>query len=45
MDSTIDGVVMGYDFTLNYSKIMLISFYVQMGAKFIGTNPDKYTMI
>lgn len=44
LDHTIDGVVMGYDDTLTYNKIVLISLYVQMGAKFIGTNPDKYTI-
>lgn len=36
---------MGYDFNLTYQKILLISLLVQIGAKFIGTNPDKYTMI
>lgn len=36
---------MGYDHQLNYNKIVLIGIYVQLGAKFIGTNPDKYTML
>ena len=36
---------MGYDSNLTYSKIVLISIYVEKGAKFIGTNPDKYTII
>lgn len=35
---------MGYDNKLTYNKIVLIGLYVQLGAKFIGTNPDKYTM-
>lgn len=45
IDKTIDGIIMGYDNTINYNKIVLISLYVQLGAKFIATNPDKYTMI
>lgn len=44
INSQIDGVVMGYDNKLTYNKIVLIGLYVQLGAKFIGTNPDKYTM-
>ena len=36
---------MGYDNKLTYYKIILISLYIQKGAKFIATNPDKYTMI
>jgi 4-nitrophenyl phosphatase len=36
---------MGYDNTLTYNKIVLTSLHVQKGAKFFGTNPDKYTMI
>lgn len=35
---------MGYDSNLTYRKIVTISLIVQNGAKFIGTNPDKYTM-
>lgn len=45
IDPSIDSIIMGYDFHLNYKKICLITFYVQKGAKFIATNPDKYTMI
>jgi 4-nitrophenyl phosphatase len=36
---------MGYDNTLTYQKILLTSLYVQLGAKFFGTNPDKYTIV
>ncbi len=36
---------MGYDNNFNYSKICLLSLYVQNGAKFIGTNPDKFTIL
>lgn len=36
---------MGYDNELTYCKIVLTALYVQLGAKFIGTNPDKYTML
>jgi ribonucleotide monophosphatase NagD (HAD superfamily) len=36
---------MGYDTTLTYRKILAVSLLIQTGAKFIGTNPDKYTMI
>jgi 4-nitrophenyl phosphatase len=35
---------MGYDQTFSYKKLCLLSLYIQNGAKFIGTNPDKYTM-
>lgn len=45
IDPSIDGVVMGYDNKLTYHKIIIISIYVQKGAKFIATNPDRYTMI
>lgn len=36
---------MGYDMKLTYQKILMITLLVQTGAKFIGTNPDKYTMV
>lgn len=36
---------MGYDRHINYAKICLLSIYIQKGAKFIGTNPDKATMM
>jgi 4-nitrophenyl phosphatase len=45
IDKTYDGIIMGYDFNITYQKLLLICLYIQMGAKFIGTNPDKYTMI
>lgn len=35
---------MGYDSNFSYKKLCLLSLYLQNGAKFIGTNPDKYTM-
>ena len=36
---------MGYDFNFSYKKLVQVSLYVQKGAKFIGTNPDKHTML
>ena len=39
-----DTVVFGYDSRMNYYKFCMASFHVQNGAKFIGTNPDKYSM-
>lgn len=30
---------------MSFSKACLISFHLQNGAKFFGTNPDKFTMI
>lgn len=36
---------MGYDKHFTYEKICLISFYIQKGLKFFGTNPDQYTFI
>lgn len=35
---------MAYDNNFTYTKLCLLSLYVQKGAKFIGSNPDKYTM-
>lgn len=35
---------MAYDNNFNYTKLCLLSLYVQRGVKFIGTNPDKFTM-
>lgn len=45
IDKSVGAVVFGYDFEINYSKLCLASFHLQHGAKFIGTNPDEYTMI
>ena len=45
LDKEVDGIVLGYDFQINYYKICLASFYIQNGAKLIVTNPDKHTMI
>lgn len=45
IDKNVGAVVMGYDFEINYPKLCLISFHLQHGARFIATNPDKYTMI
>ena len=46
VDKSIDGVLMGYDFNFNYAKICYISLTLQQpGVFFLGTNPDKFTMI
>lgn len=37
----VELVVAGYDFELTYEKLRLASHYIQDGAFFIGTNPDK----
>ena len=44
VDKEVDVVVFGYDLMINYTKMCLASFHIQNGAKFIATNPDKYTM-
>ena len=44
IDANIDGIVMGYDYNLTYHKILLVSIYIQKGAKFIATNPDRYSL-
>jgi 4-nitrophenyl phosphatase len=44
VDKTVDLVVFGYDFHMNYYKLCMACFHIQHGAKFIGTNPDSYTM-
>ena len=44
-DPSIQGVVVGYDKFMTYAKICLASFHIQKGAKFIGTNPDKFSMV
>ena len=36
---------MGWDCEMSFSKSCLISFHLQNGVKFFGTNPDKFTMI
>jgi ribonucleotide monophosphatase NagD (HAD superfamily) len=36
---------MGFDIDFNYQKMCLICLYLQKGLKFIGTNPDKGTII
>ena len=45
IDKEVDVVVFGYDFELNYTKLCLAAFHIQKGAKLVGTNPDKFTMI
>ncbi len=30
---------------MTYAKICLASFHIQKGAKFFGTNPDKFSMV
>lgn len=30
---------------MTFSKQCLVGFHLQNGIKFLGTNPDKYTMI
>lgn len=45
MDEHYDGIVVGWDHQLTFSKLCLISFYIQKGTKCFGTNPDRYTMI
>ena len=45
LDKEVDVVVFGYDYYLNYTKLCLASFHIQEGAKLVGTNPDKFTMI
>lgn len=44
MDRNVEALIMGYDNHITYTKICLLSLYIQHGVKFIGTNPDKYTM-
>ena len=45
MDKDCQAVVIGYDSSMTYSKSCLACFQIQKGAKFLGTNPDKFTMI
>ena len=44
-DPEVQGVVVGYDKYMTYAGICLASFTIQKGAKFIGTNPDKFSMV
>lgn len=45
MDPNVQGIVVGWDNEMTFSKICLIGFHLQKGVKFFGTNPDKFTMI
>ena len=45
VDNEVDVVVFGYDININYTKICLASFHIQKGAKLVGTNPDRFTMV
>lgn len=44
LDHDIEALIMAYDNNFTYTKLCLLSLYVQKGVKFIGSNPDKYTM-
>lgn len=40
-DTTVDAVVAGIDWHLNYPKLLRATFHIRAGAAFYGTNPDK----
>lgn len=42
VDETIDAVVVGWDTTIDYQKFCYGSILLQMGKKFIASNPDIY---
>jgi len=42
VDETIDAVVVGWDTRINYQKLCYASVLLQMGKKFIASNPDIY---
>ncbi len=44
VDVNVEALIMAYDSNFSYAKLCLLSVYVQRGVKFIGSNPDKYTM-
>lgn len=44
-DPKCEAVVVGYDKFMTYAKICLASFHIQKGAKFFGTNPDKFSYV
>ena len=45
VDVSREALIMGYDSSITYGKICLICFYLERGIPFLGTNPDKHTMI
>ena len=45
IDESCEGIVVGWDSQMTFLKSCLISFHLQRGAKFFGTNPDKFTKI
>lgn len=42
VDETIDAVVVGWDTSVDYQKLCYASILLQMGKKFIASNPDVY---
>jgi 4-nitrophenyl phosphatase len=40
LNTKVDAVVVGGDYSLTYEKLKYASLHIQQGAEFIGTNPD-----
>lgn len=45
LDLSVQAIVVGWDLEMTLLKQAFISFHLQNGVKFFGTNPDRYTMI
>lgn len=42
LDKTVDALVVGIDYSMNFKKLALASLYIQNGAKWFATNKDRY---
>ena len=43
VDTDVQAVVVGIDFSFNYRKLAIASLYIQSGAEFIASNKDRNT--
>ena len=45
IDTSIDAVVVGVDYSINFGKVALASLYIQMGRPLFATNKDQSILI
>lgn len=42
IDPTVDALVVGVDYSMNFKKLALASLYIQKGVSWFATNKDRY---
>lgn len=42
LDKTVDALVVGVDYNMNFKKLALASLYIQSGIRCFATNKDRY---